>query len=294
MIQTSLTYPWLMNYLRSNDDSYAHNPPGYGGYPWRGAGNMKGPIAVIDGYKLILQVRLAIFQEPTHHMQQGLFYMPELGGCWKRSDGSPCDPGDDNLQENLTRYLCFSVSIQLQSPCNSTSPQACPPWHYSPRRREWISSSNVTHYPYECYHQYCGPYAHGCDPYSNPIPQELVQIKTCDEWGYYGFPTKPIPTTSPNASMSTSRVWNLNIGDLGNALYFYDAKYNDGKQAPSSNNNMSPRQWISVEVGPEVGIGSARNNPDQAKSTVTRWQVSDWDVLLVPQDEWSSNSFEKI
>jgi hypothetical protein len=277
MVYTSLNYPWLMNYLRSNDHVTSHGPEGYGGYPWKGAGNVMGPVAAIPGHKLVMTIRLAIFAQPK--FLRGLFYMPEFSACWKRSDGSPCDPGDTNLEENLTRYLCFSVSTVASSPCQATSPQACPPWHFSFQLQEWISARNRTHYPYECYHLYCGPYNnHGCDPYSNPIPQELVQVKTCKEWGHFGFPTKPLPT-GKDADVQT---WTLNVGALGNAVYFYDAKHNDGKIAPISK-DLPLRTWISFDVGPEVGVGSPRNPADAI--TETRWEVSEWDLQLIKDEE---------
>ncbi|CAB9499095.1 expressed unknown protein [Seminavis robusta] len=279
MITTSETHPWLMNYLRSNDHVFSQNPVGFGGYPWKGAGNMKGPVSVppyshleAANKKLIMTIRMDILQEPAN--LRGLFYMPEFSGCWKKSDGSPCDPGDDNLEDNLTRYLCYGVSPKTSSPCSAKTTHACPPWHFSYELQEWVSARNNTHYPYECYHQYCGPFTHGCDPYSNPIPQELVQVKTCKEWGNYGFPTSPL-------QIGKAKTWHLNVGALGNAVYFYDAKHNDGKQAPPD--NLPPRRWISFDVGPEVGVGSPRNPADAM--TTTRWQVSEWDVRLVEDDQ---------
>jgi hypothetical protein len=277
MVYTSLNYPWLMNYLRSNDHVTSHSPEGYGGYPWKGAGNVKGPVAALPGHRLVMTIRLALFAQPKYF--RGLFYMPEFSACWKRSDGSPCDPGDTDMEENLTRYLCFSVSTVLSSPCHAGNPQGCPPWHFSFQLQEWISADNSTHYPYDCYHMYCGPYNnHGCDPYSNPIPQELVQIKTCQEWGHYGFPTEPLPTGKD----AVVQTWTLNVGALGNVVYFYDAKHNNGTVAPVSK-NLPRRTWISFDVGPEVGVGSPRKPEDAI--TETRWQVSEWDLQLVKEEQ---------
>ena len=289
MVRTNLPYPWLMNYLRSNDHDLSINPPGYGGYPWQGAGNVMGPVAATSQYDLVMTVRMLIYARPNHF----LFYMPEFSGCWKRSDGSPCDPGDDNLEDNLTRYLCYSVTETAYSPCQPNNPQRCPPWHFSFQLQEWISAYNTTYYPYECYHQYCGPYGDGkliCDPYSNPIPQELVQLKTCKEWGYYGFPTEPLPITNPTGSSEddeNATTWVMNVGALGNVVYFYDAKHNNGTVAPNSS-QLPRRSWISFDVGPEVGVGSPRN-PAEA-NTETRWQVSHWDLQLVPVQQDKDNN----
>jgi hypothetical protein len=270
-VQTSSHYPWLMNYLRANDGVHSQHPVGYGGYPWRGAGNLQGPVSANGNGKLIMKIRFRLLEDPPGHSQ---FYMPEFGGCWKKSDGSPCDEGDDNQEENLTRYLCYGVT-HGSSICKVSSPRGCPPWHWSRQGGEWISALNTTHFPYHCYHGYCGPGwskdgHNGCDPYSNPIPQELVQLQPCQEWGSYGFPTEPLNKNSPTD-------WELDIGALGNHVYFYDATYNKGyQQAPT---RIPNRPWINFDVGPEIGIGS---NGEGYHDIMTQWHISGWDIVQVP------------
>ena len=55
-MRTSQRYvPWLMNYLRAND-VYGSSIPGYGGYPWPGAGLMFGPVDHTARMKALLRV----------------------------------------------------------------------------------------------------------------------------------------------------------------------------------------------------------------------------------------------
>merc|ERR1712203_898953 len=54
-LSTSKTYPWLMNYLRANDVGRG----GYGGYPWPGAGMMRGPVPSVNA---LMNVRLRILE----------------------------------------------------------------------------------------------------------------------------------------------------------------------------------------------------------------------------------------
>lgn len=55
-----------------------------------------------------------------------------------------------------------------------------------------------------------------CDPYSNPQAQEILQIVPHPVWGEYGYPTK-----KGDGWIGDPRTWELDVGKLSQALYFY-------------------------------------------------------------------------
>ena len=111
---------------------------------------------------------------------------------------------------------------------------------------------------------------------SNPNPQELQQLLPCDEWTPHGFPAQG------EAWVGDDSAWDLGVGDLGARLYLtgvepdplpgHVATVATRRDGPSSGWPGLNRSWISFEVGPEQADG-AGNQP------MTRWEVSDWDVL---------------
>lgn len=55
-----------------------------------------------------------------------------------------------------------------------------------------------------------------CDPFSNPQPQELMQLLPHPEWAVHGYPEK-----KGDGWVGDPRTWILDVGALSNRLYFY-------------------------------------------------------------------------
>ncbi len=145
---------------------------------------------------------------------------------------------------DVTRYICFIIGPDVHRSCTPEDNSRCPPTHQ--RSDGTIVHRNDTkHFPYECYLQWCPPpnlpgVKGSCDPYSNPAPQELMQILPCAEWAEHGF-----PATAEEAWVGTARTWDLNVGALGAQVYFA------GKN-PGGGADGFTREWISFEIGPEM------------------------------------------
>lgn len=269
-LRTSTKYPWLMNYLRSNDVV-----GGYGGYPWDGAGVMRGPVPSSSR----MLVKLTVLGTDSA-AAGGQFYLPEISGCWKL-DGQPCD-GD--LSTDVTRYLCFVLNPSVRPHCSAQSQSHCPPWHMLAATGEIVYRNDTERFPYSCYLLHCyapndpnAPPGETCDPYSNPNPQELVQVLPCAEWGGHGFPTVP-----GQGWVGDARNWTLNVGGIGSQVFFsgQDPPAEGGLVVSSAPSFDAPapgttRQWISFEVGPE------QNDPG---GSMIRWEVQGWDVQVPTAD----------
>lgn len=269
---TTPQYPWLMNYLRSNDVV-----GGYGGYPWPGAGLQFGPVPS-TGSKLL--ARLRVLDPGAPHDQ---FYLPEISGCWKQ-DGSACD-GDPNT--DVTRYICFIMAPSVTGACSATNQGACPPLHYFLNGTS-VAPSDKEHFPYSCYYMHCPPW--GCDAYSNPVPQELVQLLPCEEWAAHGWPSTP-----GQGWVGDSRQWTLDVGTLGARLYLsgnsppvtaaVEARMAALRAAQGLPEGQAlppypgwSREWISFEVGPEQMDSGTGNG---TIGHMVRWEVSQWDVQVL-------------
>ena len=260
-LRTSARYYWLMNYLRSNDMA-----GGYGGYPWDGAGLMRGPVP--STARMMLRLSVIDTDSASGSGGSGNFYMPEISGCWKL-DGRPCD-GD--LLTDVTRYICFAIRPTSHSACTAQSQTHCPPWHTMAATGERIYRNDTERFPYSCYLMHCyspndpaAPPGEICDPYSNPNPQEILQVLPCAEWGRYGFPTAP-----GQGWVGEARNWTLNVGALGSQVFI------SGKDPPAQDSAASSaaapgttRRWISFEVGPEQL---------DAGGSMVRWEIQGWDV----------------
>jgi hypothetical protein len=244
VLKTGGQYPYLMLYNRADSTQL-----GNGGYPWEGRGVLLEP-AMSPGF--VVQITLNVTECNAPGAQ---FYMPELGGCWK-NNGQPCD-GD--LASDCTRYICFIINpgVYSHKGCKSTNQNRCPPYHTFTNGTR-VYRNDTERFPYECYYLWCAPpnsdspVNEKCDPYSNPMSQELVQILPCREWGEHGFPAK-----LGGGWVGDARSWTLQAGDLASRVYFTGEEPHGG------------RKWLSVEVGPEV----------YQRSSVTLWEVSGWDVL---------------
>lgn len=260
-LRTSPRYPWLMNYLRSNDVD-----GGYGGYPWDGAGLMRGPVP--STARMLIRLTVVGTDSPAGG---GQFYMPEISGCWKL-DGRPCD-GD--LSTDVTRYLCFAIAPIVRSACSAQSQLHCPPWHRLAATGELVYRNDTERFPYSCYLMHCyapndpaAPRGEICDPYSNPNPQELLEVLPCTEWGVHGFPTAP-----GQGWVGDARNWTLNVGGIGSQVFF--SGQDPPATAVSSPAPGTTRRWISFEVGPEQ---------DDPRGSMLRWEVQGWDVQVPTAD----------
>ena len=60
-----------------------------------------------------------------------------------------------------------------------------------------------------------------CDPYSNPQPQEILQILPHPVWGEYGYPTE-----KGQGWIGDPTTWELDVGRLSQSLYFYQVWIN--------------------------------------------------------------------
>jgi len=93
-----------------------------------------------------------------------------------------------------------------------------------------------------------------CDPYSNPNPQELIQLLPCDEWTVHGFPKRG------EGWIGDGRKWTLDVGALVSRLYYY---------VNSTNVDDINHHWVSVEIGPEVFQDNA----------IIEWEIADFNIV---------------
>lgn len=187
------------------------------------------------------------------------FYLMDIGSCWK-NNGKPCN-GD--VTSDVTRYSEMIINPSTESWCSPDAIYQCPPYHtYSNGSR--VHRTDKRHFPYEAYHVYCAPGNgkhveepyHSCDPYSNPQPQEILQILPHPVWGEYGYPTK-----KGEGWIGDPRTWELDVGRLSQSLYFYQ----DPGTKPAN------RYWSSVDLGTEVYI---------SENEIAEWKVSHFDIII--------------
>ncbi|CAH9113614.1 unnamed protein product [Cuscuta europaea] len=252
-LRTSTKYPWLMLYLRA--DTTIGFSGGYH-YPTRG---MLKIIPKSPNFKVRFTLHVIKGGGPNSQ-----FYLLDIGSCWK-NNGKPCD-GD--VTSDVTRYSEMILNPETISKCNATNLKMCPPYHTFPNGTR-VHRSNTLHFPYGAYHMYCSP-GNGenieipyvpCDPYSNPQPQEILQILPHPVWGDYGYPTK-----KGEGWIGDSRTWDLDVGGLSHSLYFY--------QDPGT--RPSTREWTSIDLGTEIF-----KDPNQE----AEWTVTDFDVLITKKTE---------
>lgn len=147
------------------------------------------------------------------------FYLMDMGSCWK-NNGQPCD-GD--VTTDVTRYSEMIINPSVTAWCGADNLNSCPPYHTLPNGTR-IHRTDTVNYPYGAYHMYCTPgnAQHPeepyniCDQYSNPQPQEILQIIPHPAWGDYGYPTE-----SGQGWIGDPRTWELDVGRMSQALYFY-------------------------------------------------------------------------
>ncbi|XP_038984924.1 uncharacterized protein LOC103696954 [Phoenix dactylifera] len=248
VLQTSEKYPWLMLYLRS--DATTGFSGGYH-YPTRGMTKI-----IPESPKFKVRITLDIKKGGGPKSQ---FYLMDMGSCWK-NNGDPCD-GD--VTTDVTRYSEMILNPETEAWCKPEAIHECPPYHTFPNGTR-VHRTNTASFPYAAYHVYCSPgnAKHAeqpttyCDPYSNPQPQEILQILPHPVWGAYGY-----PTTKGEGWVGDPRTWELDVGRMSHSLYFYQ----DPGTAPAK------RRWPSLDVGTEIYISN---------DEVAEWTLSNFDIII--------------
>ncbi|WJZ96578.1 hypothetical protein VitviT2T_015252 [Vitis vinifera] len=248
VLRTSTKYPWLMLYLRS--DATTGFSGGYH-YPTRGMSKI---IPESPYFKVTFTLNVIQGGGPSSQ-----FYLMDIGSCWK-NNGQPCD---GNVTSDVTRYSEMIINPNTSALCRPDNLNVCPPYHTFPNGTR-VHRNDTARYPYAAYYFYCSPGNgqhleepyHLCDPFSNPQPQELLQILPHPVWGDYGYPTK-----QGEGWIGDSRTWELDVGRLSQSLYFYQ----DPGTPPAR------RLWMSVDLGTEI-----YKDADQ----IAEWTVSDFDILV--------------
>ncbi|PKU87613.1 uncharacterized protein LOC110107069 [Dendrobium catenatum] len=247
-LRTSQKYPWLMLYLRSDATKGLS-----GGYHYPGCGMTK---IIPQSPDFKVRLRLDIKQGGGPKSQ---FYLLDMGSCWK-NNGEPCD---GNVETDVTRYSEMILNPDTDAWCHKDSLNNCPPYHTFPNSSR-IHRNDSTNFPYEAYHMYCAPgnaqyleLPHNlCDAYSNPQPQEILQILPHPVWGPYGYPTK-----KGEGWIGDPKTWELDVGGMSQDLYFYQ----DPGTVPVK------RSWTSLDVGTEIYV---------SENQVAEWTLSQFDILV--------------
>nr|GLL22753.1 uncharacterized protein LOC109187820 [Ipomoea trifida] len=252
-LKTSKKYPWLMLYLRS-DATVGFS----GGYHYQTRGMLK-RVPKSPNFKVRFTLEVMHGGGPRSQ-----FYLMDIGSCWK-NNGHPCS-GD--VTSDVTRYSEMILNPSINSWCNPHSLGSCPPYHTLPNGTR-IHRTDKNNFPYEAYHLYCSPGNaehleepyNLCDPYSNPQPQEILQILPHPVWGVYGYPTK-----RGEGWIGDPRTWELDVGKLSDSLYFYQ----DPGTPPAK------RSWPSIDLGTEIFISENEH---------AEWRVGDFDIII-----WNSDN----
>lgn len=249
-LRTSPSYPWLMLYLRSDATK------GFsGGYHYDTRGMTK-IVPESPNFKVRLTLEVKKGGGPNSQ-----FYLLDMGSCWK-NDGSPCD-GDTTT--DVTRYSEMIINPDTPSWCTPARTDQCPPWHTFRNGTKVHRNDTAGRFPYAAYHVYCSPgNARGraerpttyCDSYSNPQPQEILQIVPHPVWGEFGY-----PTDRGQGWVGDPRAWELDVGALSQALYFY--------QEPGT--EPARRRWTSLDVGTEIYV---------SEHGEAEWTLSGFDVIV--------------
>ncbi|MED6173623.1 hypothetical protein PIB30_061370 [Stylosanthes scabra] len=279
LLKTSSKYPWLMLYVRS--DATKGFSAGYH-YESRGM-----TVLVPKSPNFKVRFTLDIKQGGGPKSQ---FYLIDIGSCWK-NNGEPCD-GD--VTSDVTRYSEMIINPEIEAWCKPDQLKQCPPYHTFANGTR-VHRTNTTHFPYDAYHIYRAPGnakyleepVKTSDPYSNPQPQEILQILPHPVWGEYGYPTK-----KGEGWVGDPRTWELDVGRLSQSLYFYQASltkicriiYLNMREFLNFGNDLFTclmqdpgtvpveRNWTSINLGTEIYISEVGH--------VAEWTVSNFDILV--------------
>ncbi|RWR89047.1 hypothetical protein CKAN_01809400 [Cinnamomum micranthum f. kanehirae] len=249
VLKTSEKYPWLMLYLRSDATTGLS-----GGYNHQTRGMTR---IIPESPDFTVRFTLNVMRGGGPKSQ---FYLMDMGSCWK-NNGQPCD-GD--VTTDVTRYSEMIINPSVTAWCRADNLNSCPPYHTLPNGTR-IHRTATANYPYGAYHMYCTPgnAQHPeepyniCDQYSNPQPQEILQIIPHPAWGDYGYPTEP-----GQGWIGDPRTWELDVGRMSQALYFYQ----DPGTPPVR------RLWPSLDVGTEIYVSK--------EGEIAEWELSNFEVVI--------------
>ncbi|KAK7244076.1 hypothetical protein RIF29_38894 [Crotalaria pallida] len=249
VLKTSSKYPWLMLYLRS-DATRGFS----GGYHYETRGMSK-IVPKSPHFKVRFTLDIKKGGGPTSQ-----FYLMDIGSCWK-NNGEPCN-GD--VTTDVTRYSEMIINPEAEALCKPSRLIECPPYHTFANGTR-VHRNDTANFPYGAYHIYNAPGnamylekpVRTTDPYSNPQPQEILQILPHPVWGEYGYPTK-----KGEGWVGDPRTWELDVGRLSQSLYFY--------QDPGT--KPVERHWPSIDLGTEIYISKV--------GQVAEWTVSNFDIII--------------
>ncbi|XP_027342962.1 uncharacterized protein LOC113855520 [Abrus precatorius] len=249
VLKTSSKYPWLMLYLRS--DATAGFSGGYH-YETRGMSKI---VPKSPHFKVTFTLDIKKGGGPKSQ-----FYLMDIGSCWK-NNGKPCN-GD--VTSDVTRYSEMIINPEIEPWCKPDQLQHCPPHHIFANGTQ-VYRTDAANFPYDAYHVYRAPGnamflekpVKTSDPYSNPQPQEILQILPHPVWGEYGYPTK-----KGEGWVGDSRTWELDVGRLSQSIYFY--------QDPGT--KPVERYWSSITLGTEIYISGVGH--------LAEWTVSNFDIII--------------
>ncbi|GJM94971.1 hypothetical protein PR202_ga11659 [Eleusine coracana subsp. coracana] len=156
------------------------------------------------------------------------FYLLDMGSCWK-NDGRPCD-GD--VATDVTRYSeMIIINPDTPSWCTPSRVEECPPWHTVPERHARAPLRRA---------RAAGDHAARAHPV----------------WGEFGYPTE-----KGQGWVGDPREWELDVGAMSQALYFYQ----DPGTTPAT------RRWTSLDVGTEIYV---------SEHAEAEWTLSGFDILV--------------
>ena len=182
----------------------------------------------------------------------GSWYAPNMEACWDQKTRKPCVPyGDTNAMVHQQVLLDYSGGGH-----------SGPPFHIL--RNGTKVSREDPRYPLAAYKYYCCPCESCdecgqlglscCDAYSNSNGQSIYKIAPHPEWAHWGF-----PANATDGWVGSPKLHELNVGGLFSQIWF-----------PCM--TTEPIEIISVNIGPETGLGSGDHS--------TEFFVSDFDVLV--------------
>jgi hypothetical protein len=160
------------------------------------------------------------------------FYLMDMGSCWK-NDGWPCDTATD-----VTRYSEMIINPETPAWCRPSRMDQCPPWHTFRNGTRVHRNDTATPPPPRNARRAEQPTTY-CDAYSNPQAQSILLLVPHPVWGEFGY-----PTAKGQGWIGDPRAWELDVGALSQALYFY--------QEPGT--PPAKRRWTSLDVGTEIYV----------------------------------------
>jgi hypothetical protein len=188
-----------------------------------------------------------------------------MEACWDMETRMPCTPfGNTNAMVHQQLLLDYGGG----DACTAEDTDGCPPYHIW-RNGTKVHKSDREGYPYGAYKFYCAPCQSGCaeaggagvpccDAFSNSNGQSIYKLAPHAEWAHWGF-----PRNATDGFVGDPKMHELNVGGLFTQIWF-----------PCM--TTAPIEIITVNIGPETGLGTGTHDTD--------FLVSDFDIL-VPDDD---------